>query len=78
MKEDPTRDGDIRWMSWVLGSNKNVQRTDDPVVGVHFVLKFKIFINVFSKRSDNIFNRKSVNNIQFYYLTCTKCVEVYL
>jgi len=39
MKEDPTRDGGIRWMSWVLGTNKNVQRTDDPVVGVNFVFE---------------------------------------
>ncbi|VVC25448.1 Ion transport domain,Ankyrin repeat-containing domain,Ankyrin repeat [Cinara cedri] len=33
MKEEPTRDGSIRWMSWVLAGSKNVQRTDDAVVG---------------------------------------------
>lgn len=34
MKEEPTRDGGIRWMSWVLAGSKNVQRTDDAVVAV--------------------------------------------
>jgi hypothetical protein len=40
MKEEPTRDGSIRWMSWVLGGSKNVQRAaDDQVVGVRLVLQ---------------------------------------
>lgn len=47
MKEEPTRDGSIRWMSWVLGGSTNVQRgADDPVAGVRFVFrhsKFKFY-----------------------------------
>ncbi|XP_026809342.1 transient receptor potential cation channel subfamily A member 1 isoform X1 [Rhopalosiphum maidis] len=35
MKEEPTRDGGIRWMSWVIGSSKNVQRNDDTIPGKH-------------------------------------------
>ncbi|XP_022167299.1 transient receptor potential cation channel subfamily A member 1 isoform X4 [Myzus persicae] len=35
MKEEPARDGGIRWMSWVIGSSKNVQRNDDTIPGKH-------------------------------------------
>ncbi|KAE9527713.1 hypothetical protein AGLY_012786 [Aphis glycines] len=35
MKEEPTRDGGIRWMSWVIGSSKNVQLNDDTIPGKH-------------------------------------------
>lgn len=35
MKEEPTRDGGIRWMSWVFGGNMTGQRNDDAVVGVN-------------------------------------------
>lgn len=50
MKEEPTRDGGIRWMSWVLDRSKNVQRTDDPVVGVKYIF-FK-FYTFFKKYVD--------------------------
>lgn len=43
MKEEPTREGGIRWMSWVLNGSKNVQRTDDAVVGVNIYFQnFKL------------------------------------
>lgn len=40
MKEEPTRDGGIRWMSWVIGGSKNVQRNDDTIPGVKLNILF--------------------------------------
>lgn len=44
MKEEPARDGGIRWMSWVIGSSKNVQRNDDTIPGVKFKIITLLFI----------------------------------
>jgi len=41
MKEEPTRDGGIRWMSWVIDSSKNVQRNDDTIPGVRLKTLFQ-------------------------------------
>lgn len=46
MKEEPTRDGGLKWMSWVIGSSKNVQRTDDSIPGVKLKTLFDIYFKV--------------------------------